>query len=59
MVTQRLAVVRLAHAAAMRATLTSAAEWQRLAREAKALRELAEANGVIPEYYEKCRVIIE
>lgn len=26
---------------------------------AKALRELAEANGVIPQYYRKCRVIIE
>ncbi len=26
---------------------------------ARALRDLAEANGVIPEYYLKCRVIIE
>lgn len=37
----RKAVLRLAHAAAQRPTLTSAAEWQRLAREAIAEHDAA------------------
>jgi hypothetical protein len=37
----RKAVLRLAHACATRATLTSAAEWQRLAREAIAEHDRA------------------
>jgi hypothetical protein len=46
------AVVALAHAAAMRSTLTSAAEWQRLARAA-----VAEHDRVRQENYELRRAV--
>lgn len=44
MVTRFSAVIRLAHAASNRATLTSCAEWQRLAREAIAEHDRALAR---------------